>query len=491
MNLRFVFSLIVSLLSLLPAAAQDLTRNWIRERIFLDAEGKECVTSVQYFDGIGRETLLLTDGLSPGGDVACSLSEQSFAGRSSAKWLPATGLTGFDFLTPERVKSLAVSSHEGDSVPFSLTRRDALGRVSSVRNAGGDLAGKAKYRFFVRDRLGSVRSVADEDGNVLQQNLYYARGGAWGDVCTAPGFQSYKYCGKYLDRKHGLDLYDYGARLYDPAAAFWTSPDPLCEKYYNISPYAFCNDNPVRFIDPTGMEIEEGSLKEWVKLKQRIEKQRDKLQSDINKLNAKAEAKGWSSEKLAGKIGNKAERLASLNSSIGTMGTLEGSTQVYSLSHTGYGENGGVTLNTSTNVIDIKFGSTANFVHEMTHAGQFETGDVAFSNTGMSLLQDIYDETAAYKAQFGYSPSSVSGLTSTSVADSFGAITPAWVQGLKDATGSTPYAVGGSANTGLIPVNINSTRDALIQAYPWNAAAFRGLPANYNIRTLQGIYYKR
>ena len=119
---------------------------------------------------------------------------------------------------------------------------------------------------------------------------------------------------RYNHEQCGLDLYDYGARLYDPAAAFWTSPDPLCEKYYNISPYAFCNDNPVRFIDPTGMEIEEGSLKEWVKLKQRIEKQRDKLQSDINKLNAKAEAKGWSSEKLAGKIGNKAERLASLNS---------------------------------------------------------------------------------------------------------------------------------------------------------------------------------
>lgn len=396
MNLRFVFSLIVSLLSLFPAAAQDLTRNWIRERIFLDAEGKKCVTSVQYFDGIGRETLLLTDGLSPGGDVAGALTGESFAGRSSAKWLPATGLTGFDFLTPERVKSLAVSSHEGDSVPFSLTRRDALGRVSSVRNAGGDLAGKAQLsdytvnrayapvkrycvdasgklasrglwregalrgvltsdedgistevfsdlrgrkvlerrndnndtyfvyddagrlsfvltpgmqedsnllkhayeyrydrrsecvysripgcepvemhrdtagrtavvrdgvlrkkgrsRFILYDRFGSVRSVADEDGNVLQQNLYYARGGAWGDVCTAPGFQSYKYCGKYLDRKHGLDLYDYGARLYDPAAAFWTSPDPLCEKYYNISPYAFCNNNPVTFIDPDGRD---------------------------------------------------------------------------------------------------------------------------------------------------------------------------------------------------------------------------------------------
>ena len=207
MNLRFVFSLIVSLLSLLPAAAQDLTRNWIRERIFLDAEGKECVTSVQYFDGIGRETLVLTDGLSPGGDVAGALTGESFAGRTAV-----------------------------------------------VRD--GVLRKKGRSRFILYDRLGSVRSVADEDGNVLQQNLYYARGGAWGDVCTAPGFQSYKYCGKYLDRKHGLDLYDYGARLYDPAAAFWTSPDPLCEKYYNISPYAFCNDNPVTFIDPDGRFID-------------------------------------------------------------------------------------------------------------------------------------------------------------------------------------------------------------------------------------------
>ena len=54
-----------------------------------------------------------------------------------------------------------------------------------------------------------------------------------------------------------------------------------------------------------------------------------------------------------------------------------------------------------------------------------------------------------------------------------------------------PYAEGGSANTWLIPVNINSTRDALIQAYPWKAAELRQLPENYNLRTLQGVYYKR
>ena len=61
---------------------------------------------------------------------------------------------------------------------------------------------------------------------------------------------------RYNHEQCGLDLYDYGARLYDPAAAFWTSPYPLCEKYYNISPYAFCNDNPVTFIDPDGRFID-------------------------------------------------------------------------------------------------------------------------------------------------------------------------------------------------------------------------------------------
>ena len=31
------------------------------------------------------------------------------------------------------------------------------------------------------------------------------------------------------------------------------SIDPLCEKYYSISPYVYCMNNPVRFIDPTGL----------------------------------------------------------------------------------------------------------------------------------------------------------------------------------------------------------------------------------------------
>ena len=48
-----------------------------------------------------------------------------------------------------------------------------------------------------------------------------------------------------------------GARHYSPALSRWLVPDPLGEKYYDISPYAYCAGNPVMFIDPTGLSIDE------------------------------------------------------------------------------------------------------------------------------------------------------------------------------------------------------------------------------------------
>ena len=52
---------------------------------------------------------------------------------------------------------------------------------------------------------------------------------------------------------HGLNTYDYGARQYNPVTARWDRVDPLSEKYYSVSPYAYCFNNPVKFIDPDGM----------------------------------------------------------------------------------------------------------------------------------------------------------------------------------------------------------------------------------------------
>lgn len=54
---------------------------------------------------------------------------------------------------------------------------------------------------------------------------------------------------------NGLDLYDYGARWMDAALGRFTTMDPLCEKYYSISPYAYCGGNPVNMVDPDGRKV--------------------------------------------------------------------------------------------------------------------------------------------------------------------------------------------------------------------------------------------
>ena len=69
------------------------------------------------------------------------------------------------------------------------------------------------------------------------------------------GTYKYKYNGKELQDELGLNIYDYGWRDYDPAIGRFIKMDRFSEKYYDVNPYQYCVNNPIRFIDIKGDSI--------------------------------------------------------------------------------------------------------------------------------------------------------------------------------------------------------------------------------------------
>ncbi len=122
-------------------------------------------------------------------------------------------------------------------------------------------AGTFKYVYNYTDHLGNVRLSYGLDPNnvlnIIEENNYYPFGmkhSGYNNSSTA-GTYKYKYNGKELQDELGLNLYDYGARNYDPALGRWMNVDPLAEKHPNISPYTYCMNNPVVFVDPDGRDF--------------------------------------------------------------------------------------------------------------------------------------------------------------------------------------------------------------------------------------------
>jgi len=142
----------------------------------------------------------------------------------------------------------------------TLNGNASLTTLSRIYNDEGYVENPAnpQYYYFRHDHLGDNREVWCANTNtVAQLTQYYPSGLPWAYDRTLdhPDLQHRKYNGKEFVEMHGLDTYDNGARGYYPAMGRFMTVDPLAEKYYSISPYAYCAGNPVRFIDPDGRGI--------------------------------------------------------------------------------------------------------------------------------------------------------------------------------------------------------------------------------------------
>ena len=164
--------------------------------------------------------------------------------------------------TGEKLRMTHVTSLNGTVIGKAITEyrgnviyRD--GKVYMVLFAGGyaTIDGTAvTFHYYTQDYLGNNRAVINgSTGAIEQLTAYYPYGGVIADLGTNQTTgQPYRFGGKELITANGLNEYDFGARQYYTAIPGFTRIDPLCEKYYWLSPYLYCGNNSVNAVDPTG-----------------------------------------------------------------------------------------------------------------------------------------------------------------------------------------------------------------------------------------------
>ena len=152
---------------------------------------------------------------------------------------------------------LSATDSAGNGLYYSgslvYSKQGAALTMESCAFTGGRFVATAtgvEARYFVTDHLGSVRAVVNDEGEVQERNDYYPFGSRWDDGLLSDN--RYRYNGKEAQAFLNNPYLDYGARQYDSDGAVWLGKDPLSEKYYPISPYVFCVNNPIKYMDVDG-----------------------------------------------------------------------------------------------------------------------------------------------------------------------------------------------------------------------------------------------
>ncbi len=211
------------------------------------------------------------------------------------------------------------------------------------------------------------------------------------------GFSSHGRCADHVGNHRAVAN---GARQYHAPSGAWHNPDRLAGNYPHLSPYAYCANNPLSIIDPTGMIIEDPD--------NLVETFRNNILDIISNLKNKINDPGC------------IDYINALKGIIKEIDALVNSDITYNVSKDN-DISGGETFYDydKKNTIIIKIGNPpepkiteanekANMTdiigviaHEMKHAYQFEIGDISFSedNNKFGITYDIYDEVDAYNRE--------------------------------------------------------------------------------------------
>ena len=111
------------------------------------------------------------------------------------------------------------------------------------------------HYHYIKNHIGNNSAVVNSVADTLVQGTVYYASGVPMESSFGRDEQPYLYNGKEFIEAHGLNEYDSQARMYYATIMRTTTMDPMAEKYYHISPYAWCGNNPIAFVDPDGRHV--------------------------------------------------------------------------------------------------------------------------------------------------------------------------------------------------------------------------------------------
>lgn len=271
--------------------------------------------------------------------------------------------------------------------------------------------------YYITDHLGSRRAMIDHTGELMVLKEYYPFGKTWDRPHAQVTSDPYGYNGKEEQSVGDAGLLDYGARFYDPGIGRWLTQDPLAEKYYSISPYVYCVNNPVRHIDPYGMDV---SDEDWAALLRYIDmlvKKQQENREEIERLTeelARGEFSGNKAKRKEKKISRYRRQNEDILEAISEIVSLVVSDQMYELRREDRYKNGNIVgefefdfeRGVAVIVIPATYDDPGVVIHELKHAYQFEIGQLSavdkrfidrYNDAPKNILLDRTDEEEAYR----------------------------------------------------------------------------------------------
>jgi hypothetical protein len=167
--------------------------------------------------------------------------------------------------------------------------------------------------------------------------------------------------------------------------------DPLSEKYYGISPYAFCNNNPVNLVDPDGRYFDKSNARKADRYERRIERKADRLDKQATRKENRGKDVGDLRERIK-ELHKSAQDIRDMRNDTDTEYRFQRSSDLLTTTLSYPNQLGHVVVNVSAPNMEGR-------IHEIRHGGQYARNEIdliTFENYG------VMDEVDAYRAQYSW-----------------------------------------------------------------------------------------